>query len=118
MAEKHVQGRLALLRKTTAEWAAVSSTVLLAGEIGIEVLENGAHKIKIGDGITTWANLGYFGGVAGMQLVDNAVNGDLAGLDSTGQATDSGIAASTVVTTEKFLNIDCSLEHDPSIVNS
>ena len=37
-----------------ADWSA--STVLLAGEIGVET---DTHKMKVGDGTTTWENLPY-----------------------------------------------------------
>ena len=35
----------------------MSHVVLLKGEVGIEFLEQGGAKIKIGDGITTWDKL-------------------------------------------------------------
>jgi hypothetical protein len=35
---------------------------LLKGEVGIEFLESGKVKLKIGDGIKSWSELDYFGG--------------------------------------------------------
>lgn len=58
-----------LLRSDTSEnWAktdvedAGANTKLLSGEMGIELLGEGITKIKIGDGIHTWAQLPYFSG--------------------------------------------------------
>lgn len=49
---------------TTDNWAA-STDELKAGEIGVEILENGKAKIKIGNGVegkSTWDQLSYVGG--------------------------------------------------------
>lgn len=53
-----------VLRNDSAEaWSDVKDTaILLKGEVGIEFDSNGAPKMKIGDGKTTWANLDYVGG--------------------------------------------------------
>ena len=48
-----------LKRKNAAEWAEDSTTILKAGEIGVE-LDTG--KLKVGDGVKTWGNLPYVGG--------------------------------------------------------
>lgn len=53
--------RIILRNDSTANWIANNSAVLLRGEVGIEFPENGAPKIKIGDGISTWADLPYLG---------------------------------------------------------
>lgn len=55
--------RIVLRNDTTINWVAAQSVVLLKGEIGIEFLADGKAKFKIGDGIKTWAELDYFGGV-------------------------------------------------------
>lgn len=47
---------------TTANWTAHADVVLLKGEAGVEFLDNGQVKIKIGDGVKTWAELPYFKG--------------------------------------------------------
>ena len=54
--------RIVLRNDSTANWLTGKDQVLLKGEIGIEFLENGKVKMKIGDGVTTWENLPYFGG--------------------------------------------------------
>lgn len=54
--------RIVLRNDSTAKWLAGKDQVLLKGEVGIEFLENGKVKMKIGDGTTTWENLAYFGG--------------------------------------------------------
>ena len=54
--------RIVLRNDTTANWLVAQSVVLLKGEVGIEFLADGKVKMKIGDGIKTWAELDYFGG--------------------------------------------------------
>ena len=44
----------------TSGWAA-NDIVLMQGEIGIERTESGEDKIKIGDGVTVFSQLPYFG---------------------------------------------------------
>ena len=46
----------------SANWLANSSVILKQGEVGIEFLADGKAKMKIGDGVKTWAQLSYFGG--------------------------------------------------------
>ena len=58
MTTKTYNVRLKFVRKTTAEWAA-ETTVLLAGEPGIEVLADGTEKEKLGNGVDLWSNLPY-----------------------------------------------------------
>ena len=64
--------RIVLCNDVTANWLTNSSKILLKGEVGIEFLDDGKAKIKIGDGVKTWEQLDYFGGEA---LVgdDNAI---------------------------------------------
>lgn len=50
------------------------------GEIGLEMLGNGKVKMKIGDGVTEWGSLPYFGGAEGKVYV-----GEL-GADETAEA--------------------------------
>lgn len=55
--------RIVLRNDSTAKWAEVGeSTKLLKGEVGIEFTADGTPKMKIGDGIKTWAELDYVGG--------------------------------------------------------
>lgn len=49
-----------------ADWS--ESTVLLAGEVGVE---QDTHKFKVGDGTTTWAELPYSADPTVQTLVDN-----------------------------------------------
>lgn len=64
--------KILLRSDTSANWAldneatqaakSGANTVLLTGEMGIELLDGGLTKIKIGDGTTPWKNLKYFSG--------------------------------------------------------
>lgn len=54
--------RVILRNDSTANWLANEDIVMLKGEVGIEFLADGKAKMKIGDGIKTWAELSYFGG--------------------------------------------------------
>lgn len=68
--------RIILRNDSTAGWSAVEDTVvLLKGEVGLEFvtttklvdgeyqnIPTGKVKMKIGDGVSTWAELSYFGG--------------------------------------------------------
>lgn len=54
--------RIVLRNDGEANWLSNESVVLLKGEVGIEFLANGKAKMKIGDGVKTWAALPYFGG--------------------------------------------------------
>lgn len=47
---------------TTANWELHKDKVLLKGETGVEFMANGKARVKIGDGVTAWENLPYFGG--------------------------------------------------------
>lgn len=67
--------RIQLRNDTTANWNAHSTTVLLAGEVGIELLSDGAVKMKLGNGTSTWADLPYYGGTA-TQLYEATLTAD------------------------------------------
>ena len=60
--------RIVLRNDSTGSWNAAvtdagdAGVVLLKGEMGIEFVENGKPKLKIGDGVTKWEALSYFGG--------------------------------------------------------
>ena len=54
--------RIVLKNDSTTNWLTNESAVLLKGEVGVEFQVDGKTKIKIGDGIKTWAQLPYFGG--------------------------------------------------------
>ena len=57
--------RIVLRNDSTANWLASESTVLMRGEVGIEFLDSGKVKMKVGNGTSTWAELPYFGGEEG-----------------------------------------------------
>jgi hypothetical protein len=52
--------RIILRNDSTANWLANSSAILSRGEVGFEFPESGQVKMKVGDGLTAWANLPYF----------------------------------------------------------
>ena len=54
--------RIVIRNDSTTNWLTNESAVLLKGEVGIEFLEDGKVKVKVGDGIKTWTQLPYFGG--------------------------------------------------------
>lgn len=53
------------LTKTTAQWNGDSTTILLKGQLGIEDTGTTTFKLKVGDGISTWQQLGYIAGGGG-----------------------------------------------------
>lgn len=58
MANNTLNTRLVICNDTTANWG-TSEKVLLKGEYAIEFPENGEPKVKIGNGVDTFANLPY-----------------------------------------------------------
>lgn len=52
--------RMSQLRGSTADWAA-NDIVLLDGEIGVETRVDGSMAMKVGDGVTVYSLLPYFG---------------------------------------------------------
>ena len=62
MANTRLTTRIILRNDSSTQWLANSTQVLLKGEVGIEFLDSGKVKMKIGDGTSTWAQLPYFGG--------------------------------------------------------
>ena len=59
MAETTLKTRIQLRSDTLANWEAVKTQVPLKGE---SCYETDTHKLKIGDGVTTWENLPYCSG--------------------------------------------------------
>ena len=57
-----IKTHIALRNDSTANWQANSDVVLMKGEMGIEFTDAGETKMKLGDGLKTWAELDYFGG--------------------------------------------------------
>lgn len=54
--------RIILRNDTLANWEANSDVVLLQGEVGVAYNPDGTARIKLGDGVKTWAELDWFGG--------------------------------------------------------
>ena len=53
--------KLQMKRGTAADWLKAKDHILVEGEIGVEI---DTHKIKVGDGKTTYEKLPYAGGGA------------------------------------------------------
>ena len=72
--------RIVLRNDTTAAWLENSSQVLMKGEIGIEFDPDvqGKVKMKIGDGVTAWSELEYFGGETSPVHIGDEVSIDTA----------------------------------------
>ena len=62
MDELRIQVKYILRNDGTAEWLTNDSVILLRGEAGVEFLTDGSIKMKVGDGVRTWAELPYIGG--------------------------------------------------------
>ena len=73
---------------TTAEWAAVNPFIVASGEIAIEIKPDQSRWIKIGDGVNSFANLGYTSAsVSGLSAVALSGNyADLSGRPTLGSA--------------------------------
>lgn len=71
MANTQIETRILLCTDTSANWAS-SAKVLLKGEFGIE-LTTGTPKIKVGDGVNTFADLPY--ATMTPEEINNLVNG-------------------------------------------
>lgn len=56
---KELKTKVTLRNDTAENWELHKDVVLLRGEVGIVIDEN---AMKIGDGVTAWENLPYFGG--------------------------------------------------------
>ena len=55
--------RIVLRNDSSTNWLTNKTKVLLKGEVGIEYLEDGTPRIKVGDGTKTWEELPYYEGV-------------------------------------------------------
>lgn len=96
--------KLYLRNDTTANWTANATVVLGKGEVGIEWIESGAPKIKIGDGATAWSALPYYGGSftvtgTGNTIVDASYDSATGVLTLTkgNRLTGSGLTADTIL---------------------
>lgn len=54
--------RIVMRNDSLANWELHSDVVLLKGEIGVAFDTDGSTRVKIGDGIKSWAELDWFGG--------------------------------------------------------
>lgn len=74
-----IKTKIILRNDVTANWE-LNNPVLSKGEAGLEFLETGEVKIKIGDGVKAWKELEYFGGTEvfgddkSVQVVDGVVS--------------------------------------------
>lgn len=68
-----INTRINLRNDSTANWLANSTALLVKGEVGIEFLDSGRTKIKIGDGVTPWSDLKYFDGGSIIEAIDKNV---------------------------------------------
>lgn len=85
------------LTKTTAQWNADTTTILLKGQLGIEDTGNASYKVKIGNGTNLWSALSYVGGGAGGSQ-------DLQSVTDLGATTTNAI--NTAGITSDYLQID------------
>lgn len=79
MADKTLNTRIVLCNDTTVNWGS-SDKVLLKGEVAIE-LTSGAPKVKIGDGVKTFADLPYV--TMTPTEITNAIQGSVAAASHT-----------------------------------
>lgn len=70
MASYELKTKIITRNDSSVKWLENSDQVLLKGEMAIEFTESGEPKIKIGDGVTPWADLKYFGGETAVQFFE------------------------------------------------
>ena len=80
--------RIVLRNDSTSNWdsavanAGDTGVVLLKGELGVEFTADNKVKVKVGDGVTKWESLPYFGGEEGKTFqvgsIDEITDTDLA----------------------------------------
>ena len=100
--------RIVLRNDISENWALVANTsILLKGEPAIEFDEENNAKLKIGDGIKTWAELPYFGsGNSDVVLPDDILtqfeelSQTVGGFDIRIQNTESGVVAAVTASEE------------------
>ena len=69
--------RIILRNDSSTAWLSNKDQILLKGEVGIEFLDNGKVKMKIGDGTSTWEALPYFGGDEGHVFEKTVAKGEI-----------------------------------------
>lgn len=100
-----------IIRRTAAQWTAGNYT-LLANQLGVESsivnsVEVDTGKAKLGDGVTTWANLPYFSPNASTAGPASSTSGDIATFSgATGKVLqDGGMSLPASSGTVGYLNI-------------
>lgn len=84
MANKTFETKLAIVNKTTAEWAS-EATVPVKGCPCVEWTAEGKPKMKVGDGVNTWNNLPYLADDLTASVIIAALGYTPATLDETGK---------------------------------
>lgn len=103
MAERPINARQRQKYDTSTNWA-TNNPILLAGEIGVE---SDTNKIKIGDGITNWNDLAYFGPDTGVTIKVNDIVVDSLSFSSDPQTQIdnlSSIGIAITITDEMLIN--------------
>ena len=72
--ERVLHTRLQLLCDTSSNWALNDTKVLLRGEIGIELLDNGKARMKLGTGGHAWKDLPYHGEEVDLSGIEAEIN--------------------------------------------
>lgn len=72
--------RIVLRNGSTAEWLASKDVVLYKAEVGVEFLESGKARFKIGDGVTTWEFLPYADANVAVDGTSIVIDGDVISL--------------------------------------
>ena len=91
---------IVLRNDSSANWLTNAASILHRGEVGLEFLESGKVKMKIGDGIRAWAMLPYFGGetesieaaVAALETQVGKLNTDIVALMARTEAIEIKVA--------------------------
>lgn len=73
--------RIILRNDSTANWLANSSAILSRGEVGFEFPESGLALMKVGDGVTAWADLPYFGNNSDSGSIISAIDRNALAID-------------------------------------
>lgn len=91
--------RIVSRNDSSANWESVKDTaVLLKGEIGVEFLEDGTAKVKVGDGTKVWSQLPYCG-------AEEAKTFQVGSLDEISE-TDLAVGDTAIVKTVIYENAD------------
>lgn len=131
MAQITLETKIALVNKTSAEWAS-EMKIPIKGCPCVEFTENGKTKLKIGDGVNTFTDLSYVAdeltasaiiSALGYTPIDNStigVNNGVASLDSNGKIPMSQLPSyvSDVIEVDGIDNAPTSGESDKIYVDT